>query len=119
MKKPKAATRQELTAEYSPANQEPIVIERVQLGIRMEKRLVKVLKALSEACDMTLTEMLEDIVLHSLEGYSTFNAPEALEMIADFKRLYGMSYGLHDNYRFARDTNDEIKDSSLKRAKKI
>jgi hypothetical protein len=52
---------------------------------------------------MTLTEMLEDIVLHSLEGYSTFDTPEVLVMVKDFKRLYGMNYGIHDNYRFARD----------------
>jgi hypothetical protein len=103
MKKPKVSTRAELVQEYSPANPEPIAIERVQLGIRMEKRLVKVLKALAEACDMTLTEMLEDIVLHALEGHSTFDTPEVLEMVKDFKRLYGMNYSVHDNYRFARD----------------
>ncbi len=103
MKKPKVTTRQELVQEYTPENPEPQVIERVQLGIRMEKRLVKVLKALAEACDMTLTEMLEDIVLHALEGHSTFNSPEVLEMVKDFTRLYGMNYWVHDNYRFARD----------------
>jgi hypothetical protein len=103
MKKAKVSTRQELVQDYSPENPETLSIERVQLGIRMEKRLVKVLKALAEACDMTLTEMLEDIVLHSLEGYSTFDTPEVLVMVKDFKRLYGMNYGIHDNYRFARD----------------
>ena len=103
MKKTKIATRQELASEYAPENPEALVIERVQLGIRMEKRLVKVLKALAEATDMTLTEMLEDIVLHALEGHCTFDAPEVLEIVKDFKRLYGMNYGVHDHYRFARD----------------
>ena len=103
MKKPKVSTRQELAQKYTPENPAPFVIERVQLGIRMEKRLVKVLKALAEACDMTLTEMLEDIVLHALEGQSTFDSAEVLEMVKDFKRLYGMNYSVHDNYRFARD----------------
>ncbi len=106
MKKAKVSTHQEPTQEYTPHNPEPITIERVQLGIRMEKRLVKVLKALSEACDMSLTEMLEDIVLHALEGHSTFDAPEVLELVKDFKRLYGMNYGVHDNYRFARDAQN-------------
>jgi hypothetical protein len=103
VKKPKMATRQELIQEYAPETPEALAIERVQLGIRMEKRLVKVLKALAEACDMSLTEMLEDIVLHALEGHSTFDAPEVLEMVKDFKRLYGMNYGIHDHYRFARE----------------
>jgi predicted DNA-binding ribbon-helix-helix protein len=103
MKKPKVVTRQELVQEYTPQTPAPLAIERVQLGIRMEKRLVKVLKALAEACDMTLTEILEDIVLHALEGHSTFNTPEVLEMVKDFKRLYGMNYSVHDNYRFTRD----------------
>jgi hypothetical protein len=108
VKKPKAVTRQELVQEYTPQTPESLAIERVQLGIRMEKRLVKVLKALAEAIDMTLTEMLEDIVLHALEGHSTFDAPEVLEMVKDFKRLYGMNYRIHDNYRFARENDTKL-----------
>jgi hypothetical protein len=50
--------------------------------------------------------MLEDIVLHALEGHSTFDKPEVLEMVKDFKRLYDMNYGVHDNYRFARDAEN-------------
>jgi hypothetical protein len=97
------ATRAELAEEYSPANPSEITVERVQLGIRMEKRMVKVLKALAEATDMTLTELFEDIILHALEGHSTFSDPKLLEDITDFKRLYGMNYGIHDAYRFKRD----------------
>lgn len=43
-------------------------VERVQLGVRLEKRMVKVLKAVAEYFDVTLTELLESIVLHSFEG---------------------------------------------------
>jgi hypothetical protein len=96
-------SRAELVQEYSPADTSEITIERVQLGIRMEKRMVKVLKALAEATDMTLTELFEDVMLHALEGHSTFSDPKLLEDITDFKRLYGMNYGLHDSYRFKRD----------------
>lgn len=99
----KIATRAELAEEYSPANTSEISVERVQLGIRMEKRMVKVLKALAEATDMTLTELFEDVMLHALEGHSTFSDPKLLEDITDFKRLYGMNYGIHDSYRFKRD----------------
>ena len=99
----KIATRAELAEEDSPVDTSEISIERVQLGIRMEKRMVKVLKALAEATDMTLTELFEDVMLHALEGHSTFSDPKLLEDITDFKRLYGMNYGIHDSYRFKRD----------------
>ena len=75
-------------------------VERVQLGVRMEKRMVKVLKALAEASDMTFGEMLEDIVNHALQGESTFSESKVLAVVKDFKRLYGMNYGVHDHYSF-------------------
>jgi hypothetical protein len=99
----KIATRAELVQEYSPTDASEISVERVQLGIRMEKRMVKVLKALAEATDMTLTELFEDVMLHALEGHSTFSDPKLLEDITDFKRLFGMNYGVHDSYKFKRD----------------
>jgi hypothetical protein len=99
----KIATRAELAQEFSPTDPSELMVERVQLGIRMEKRMVKVLKALAEATDMTLTELFEDVMLHALEGHSTFSDPKLLEDIMDFKRLYGMNYGIHDSYKFKRD----------------
>lgn len=94
-------SRAELSAEYAP-NAQLLSVERVQLGVKMEKRMVKVLKALAESADMNLGEMLEDIVLHAFEGVSTFGQPAALEAIRDFKRLYSMNYDVHDGYRFAK-----------------
>ena len=72
--------------------------ERVQLGVRLEKRMVKVLKALAEAGDMTLAELMEDIIVHALDGECTFGE-DALPMIRDFKRLYDMNYGVHEQYQ--------------------
>ncbi len=45
----------------------PDSFERVQLGIRMEKRMVKVLKGLAEFEGVTLGQLLERIVLHAFE----------------------------------------------------
>jgi hypothetical protein len=98
--KPRATPRAELAVQLT-LDASPLPIERVQLGVKMEKRMVKVLKALAEASDMNLGEMLEDIVLHAFEGVSTFSQPAALEAVKDFKRLYGMNYDVHDGYRFA------------------
>ena len=77
-------------------------IERVQLGVRLEKRMVKVLKAMAEYGDMTLGELLESIILHSFEGgEAQAFGPEYIEVIKGFKKLYGMDYETHASERFA------------------
>ncbi len=85
----------------TPIKNVQIPIERVQLGVRMERRMVKVLKAMAEYGDMSLGELLEEMVLHSFEGGSaqTFGN-EDIKVISDFKRVYGMNYDVHSNYRF-------------------
>ncbi|MCU1285531.1 MAG: hypothetical protein JWO13_1881 [Acidobacteriales bacterium] len=66
-----------------------IEIERVQTGVRMEKRLLKVLKATAELKDMSLGDLLEGIVLHAFEGKAPF-ATATLHEIEQFKKIYGL-----------------------------
>ncbi len=66
-----------------------LVIERIQTGVRMEKRLVKVLKALAEYHDITLGDLLEGIVLYAFAGRSPFGK-ESRERIDQIKRIYGL-----------------------------
>ena len=73
-------------------------IERVQTGVRMEKRLLKVLKALAEYHDLSLGDLLEGIVLHAFEGKTPFR-PETLKLIADLKRIYKLDLGAGDSHR--------------------
>jgi hypothetical protein len=61
--------------------------ERVQTGVRMEKKLVKVLKALAELYDLSLGEFLENLVLTSFAGKKPFSEP-SLSRIADLMRIY-------------------------------
>ena len=68
----------------------PIEVERIQTGVRMEKRLVKVLKGLAEYHDMSLGDLLEGIVLHAFEGKAPFGK-ESLQKIADLKKIYGLT----------------------------
>ena len=49
-------------------NAETVIVERVQTGVRMEKRMLKVLKALADSLDLSLGDLLEGIVLHAFEG---------------------------------------------------
>jgi len=65
------------------------IVERVQTGVRMEKRLLKVLKALAEFHDMSLGDLLEGIVLHAFDGKCAFQA-ESLVRIRELKKFYGL-----------------------------
>jgi hypothetical protein len=62
-------------------------VERIQTGVRMEKRILKVLKALAEYHDLTLGDLLEGIVLHAFDGKCPFGAP-SLQRIRDLKKFY-------------------------------
>ncbi len=62
-------------------------IERVQTGVRIEKRVLKVLKAFAEYHDMTLGDVLEGIVLHAFDGKTPFS-PASLERIRQLKKFY-------------------------------
>jgi hypothetical protein len=66
-----------------------VTIERIQTGVRMEKRLVKVLKALAEYHDLSLGDLLEGIVLHAFEGKAPFGS-ESIRRIAELKKIYGL-----------------------------
>jgi hypothetical protein len=70
-------------------NESKFVVERVQTGVRMEKRILKVLKGFAEYHDMTLGDLLEGIVLHAFDGKTPFSA-EALGRIRELKKFYGL-----------------------------
>jgi hypothetical protein len=76
---------------------ELIEVERVQTGVRIEKHLLKVLKAVAELKDLTLGDLLEGIVLHAFEGKSPFS-PQTLKEIEQFKSIYGMSLKATDSH---------------------
>jgi hypothetical protein len=75
-----------------------LLVERVQTGVRMEKRLLKVLKALAELLDMTLGDLLEGIVLHAFDGQAPFTEA-TLARIAELKRIYGLDLGAAASHR--------------------
>jgi len=74
------------------------LVERVQTGVRLEKRLLKVLKALAEYYDITLGDLLEGIVLHAFDGKCPFG-DESLNRIADIKRVYGLELDAEASHR--------------------
>ena len=64
-------------------------IERVQTGVRIEKRLLKVLKGLAEYFDMSVGDLLEGIVLHSFDGKLPFDQKQ-IQKINSLKKIYDL-----------------------------
>jgi hypothetical protein len=73
-------------------------IERVQIGARMEKTLVKTLKGLAEYLDLSLGDLLEGITLHALEGKAPFS-PETLAQIKKLRAVYGLTLAASDSHK--------------------
>jgi hypothetical protein len=71
------------------ASEPKYLVERLQTGVRMEKRLLKVLRALADYHDLTLGDLLEGIVLHAFDGKCPFGAAN-LKRIKDLKQFYGL-----------------------------
>ena len=88
-----------------PSNRS-LVIERVQTGVRIEKRMLKVLKALAEYFDISLGDLLEGIVLHSFEGSSPFQE-DMLQRIDTLKQVYDMDYDSSASHHFIEKNQEE------------
>jgi hypothetical protein len=89
-----------------------ITVERVQTGVRLEKRILKVLKAVAELHDMTLGDLLEGIVLHAFEGKSAFEAA-TLQQITQLRRVYGLDLDAGASHRL-RETADRAGEAPAK-----
>jgi hypothetical protein len=74
------------------------IVERVQTGVRIEKRLLKVLKALAEYHDITVGDLLEGIVLHAFDGLCPFG-DESLGRIKELKQIYKLDLDATSSHR--------------------
>jgi len=74
-------------------------LERIQTGLRIEKRLLKVLKATAEHLDMSLGDLVEGIALHSFENKPPFS-PETIQKIAQLKSVYDLDLSAEDSHKF-------------------
>jgi hypothetical protein len=75
-------------------------VERVQTGVRMEKRVLKVLKAFADYRDLTLGDLLEGIVLHAFDGKSPFNR-DSLQRIKELRKFYGLDLDSTSSHRLS------------------
>ena len=80
-------------------------VHRVQTGVRLEKRLVQVLKALAEYLGMSMGDLLEGVLLHAFEGKAPFS-DDTLGKIAALKEVYGLDLDASDSHHLI-DTGDD------------
>ncbi|MGI8955471.1 MAG: hypothetical protein ACR2II_00960 [Chthoniobacterales bacterium] len=81
-------------------------VQRVQIGARMEKTLVKTLKALAEYLDLSLGDLIEGVTLHALEGKSAFS-PKTLGHIKKLRTVYGLDLTAHDSHRLVEEDHED------------
>ncbi len=83
---------------------EPILIERVDVPLRLEKRLAALLEDLAKFKKLSLTSCVEEILLHTNEplgdGVASPHTPRQLRYIQELKRKHGIDYDSHGSYRF-------------------
>lgn len=84
-------------AKRDAADDKRRTIERVQTGVRMEKRILLVLKAIAGAHDLTFGDLLEGIVLHAFEGKQPFGA-DSLAKIAALREVYELDLTAADSH---------------------
>jgi hypothetical protein len=80
-------------------------IVRSQTGVRLETRLLKVLKALATELDLSLGDLLEGIVLHAFEGKTPF-AAATLKKVKALRAVYGLDLTARDAHRL-REAGDD------------
>jgi len=78
--------------------EESVTVERTQTGVRLEKRLLKVLKALADYHDLSLGDLIEGIVLHAFEGKAPFSE-DSLARIKELKKIFGLSLDARHSHR--------------------
>lgn len=73
-------------------------VTRVQTGVRLESRLLKVLKALATELEISLGDLIEGIALHAFEGKAPFSAA-TLRKIRALKSVYGLDLTAEHSHR--------------------
>ena len=86
---------------------QPTPVERVQTGVRLEKRILKVLKALADLKDITLGDLIEGIVLHAFEGKAPFG-DETLEQVHALKKVFNLDLDASSSHQLMDSDVDSV-----------
>ena len=88
-------------------NNHKYVVERVQTGVSIEKRLLKVLRAFADFRDLSLGDLLEGIVLHAFDGKCPFNQ-NSLGRIKELKKFYGLELDSSASHRLTESDSARV-----------
>lgn len=90
---------------------DPVEIERVNVPVRLEKRLFGLVADLAEFKRMSVSSLLEEILLHTSEplgdGVASPHMRKQLDYIQALKKKHNIDYDSHASYRFV-ETTDEF-----------
>jgi catechol 2,3-dioxygenase-like lactoylglutathione lyase family enzyme len=89
---------------------EPIPIERVDVPVRLEKRLAALLHDLAAHKRMSVDSLLEEILLHTNEplgdGVASPHTKSQLRHIQELKQKHGIDYDSHASYRWVEELGE-------------
>jgi len=88
-------------------NQARRKVDRVQTGVRIEKRVLKILKSVSAFLELSLSDLLEGMILHNFEGKTPFG-PETLALIATLRKTYGFDLTAKDSHMLIEDQEVQV-----------
>ena len=91
-------------------------VERVQTGIRIERRALKVLKAVAEYLNMSLGDLVEGIVLHAFDGKTVFSG-DTLAQIERLRQVYKLDLSAADSHRLKERTRRRTPAATMPGAK--
>jgi catechol 2,3-dioxygenase-like lactoylglutathione lyase family enzyme len=80
----------------------PVKIERVNVPVRLEKRLAALLQDLAKHKRMSIDSCLEEMLLHTNEGVGP-HTQTTLHYIQELKKKHGIDYDCHASYRFVEE----------------
>jgi catechol 2,3-dioxygenase-like lactoylglutathione lyase family enzyme len=80
----------------------PVKIQRVDVPVRLEKRLAALLDDLAKRKRMSVNSCLEEMLLHANEGVGP-HTKTTLHYIQELKKKHGIDYDCHASYRFVED----------------
>jgi len=107
-----------------PSREPKLEIQRVPLAAKIEKRLAALIEDVARHKDMTVGEMLEETLLHSMEqvageGVASPHTRHTHHYIEELRKKHGIDYDCHASYRFVEKLpGGSAKKTAAKRRKK-
>jgi hypothetical protein len=90
--------------EWVPPREPRLPIRRVEVPVRLERRLAALLVDLAAFKGMSVSECLEETLLHTFEplggGVANPHSPRQIAHIQSLKRKHELDYDCHASYRF-------------------